>query len=187
MATGLTLGILAGGRGQRLGGQDKGWLLRDGQSQIERLLQQHAAQADRVVISANRNLEAYGVLASVVSDQLAGFPGPFAGVQALLSAAVTDYLLTLPVDAVDVPGDYAPRMMQLRDTSEYSVVVAQDDEGMQPLFALYPVALAAHALAALESGTRSVREWQHRFPVQPCRFDGARFGNINTPDDLRGA
>ena len=187
MAPGLTLGILAGGRGQRLGGQDKGWIVRGGESQIERTLRLHARHAQQVLISANRNLDAYGALAPVVNDRLPDFPGPFAGVQALLAAAPTQFLITLPVDAIAVPDDYVPRMMQLRDALEYTVVLAQDDEGMQPLFALYPVALAAHAGEAIAAGTRSVREWQHRFPVQPCRFDGARFGNINTPDDLRNA
>ncbi len=33
----VTLGLLAGGQGRRLGGVDKAWLVRDGQPQVERL------------------------------------------------------------------------------------------------------------------------------------------------------
>ena len=35
-----------------------------------------------------------------------------------------------------------------------------------------------------EAGKRSVREWQHRFPVYPCRFERVRFGNMNSPEDI---
>ena len=186
MRAGHALAILAGGRGERFGGRDKGWLHVRGVPQVRRALESVRAQAGRVLVSANRHLEDYAALGvQVVSDPVAGFPGPLAGIAALLAALAPDELLaTVPVDARAIPPDFVARLQAARGAEAFALVVAEDDEGLQPLFALYPAALAAHARETLDSGRRSVREWQHRFPVYPCRFDDWRFGNLNTPDDL---
>jgi molybdopterin-guanine dinucleotide biosynthesis protein A len=185
MPDSLALGILAGGRGERFGGRDKGWIAVDGQPQIERLLASAATATARTMISANRHLDAYRARgADVVVDRWPDHPGPLAGLASLFGALRENWLLTLPVDAARVPPDYASRMLAARGDETLHIVVAHDDEGLQPLFALYPAGLAAHAIETFESGRRSVREWQHRFPVYPCRFDGWHFGNINSPSDL---
>ena len=185
MAPGVALGILAGGRGERFGGRDKGWVEVQGVPQVTRVLSALASQADTVLVSANRHLDDYAALGvRVVRDEFPDHPGPLAGIAALLAACDRPWLLTVPVDALRLPGDYAMRMLAAREGEGFHVVVAEDDEGLQPLFALYPAALAAHARETLDGGRRSVREWQHRFPVHPCRFDGMRFGNLNSPDDL---
>jgi molybdopterin-guanine dinucleotide biosynthesis protein A len=185
MRADVTLGILAGGRGERFGGRDKGWLEVDGRPQIERLLATLAPQVSRTIVSANRNLADYSALGvDVIADRWPDHPGPMAGVASLLAAAETSMLLTVPVDTIDVPADLVERMLACRGEEVFHAVVAEDDEGLQPLFALYPATLAAHAIETFEAGRRSVRDWQHRFPVYPCRFDGHRFGNINTPQDL---
>ena len=181
----LALGILAGGRGERFGGRDKGWIEIDGRAQIRRVLDAAAPASAHVLISANRHLDAYRALgADVVVDRWPDHPGPFAGLASLFAQLQQDWLLTLPVDAMDLPRDYAERMMRARGEESFHIVVGYDDEGLQPLFALYPRALAAHAIETFESGRRSVREWQHRFPVYPCRFEAHRFGNLNSPGDL---
>lgn len=184
MPQAVALGILAGGRGQRFGGRDKGWIHVEGRAQILRVLDQVRAQAPRLLVSANRHLDDYAALGiQVVRDGLPDHPGPLAGIAALLARA-EGMLATVPVDARTIPADYVQRLLAARGASAFSIAVAQDDEGLQPLFALYPAALAAHACQTLDSGRRSVREWQHRFPVHACRFEGVRFGNLNTPGDI---
>jgi molybdopterin-guanine dinucleotide biosynthesis protein A len=185
VAPGVALGILAGGRGERFGGRDKGWVEVGGVAQVRRVMAAASPQAAATLVSANRHLDDYAALGvRVVPDTMAGHPGPLAGIAALLAACDAPWLLTVPVDALCLPRDYARRMLAARDGTGFHVVVAEDDDGLQPLFALYPAALAAHARETLDGGRRSVREWQHRFPVYPCRFDGIRFGNLNSPDDL---
>lgn len=184
MAGRVALGILAGGRGERFGGRDKGWVEVDGAPQIQRLLARLRPQAARLLVSANRHLDDYAALGlEVVRDAAPDHPGPLEGIASLLARA-DGWLATVPVDARDVPADYVERLAGARGDEAFSIVVAQDEEGLQPLFALYPAALAAHARETLAGGRRSVREWQHRFPVYPCRFDGVRFGNLNSPADL---
>ena len=54
--------ILAGGKGSRLEGRDKGWVMHQGLPLIEHALACLAAQTivpTRVLISANRNIDAY--------------------------------------------------------------------------------------------------------------------------------
>jgi len=59
---------------------------------------------------------------------------------------------------------------------------------MQPLVALWPVAALRQAAGvALASGDYSVRGLQHALGMQRVDFDGVRFGNLNTPQDLDDA
>ncbi|HET9023288.1 MAG TPA: NTP transferase domain-containing protein, partial [Burkholderiaceae bacterium] len=73
--------VLAGGRGARMGGADKGWILHDGEPLVATVLRRLAPQVGAVLISANRNIDAYRALAHVVTDADSGlaleaFPGP---------------------------------------------------------------------------------------------------------------
>lgn len=181
----LALGILAGGRGERFGGCDKGWIERAGRSQIEHVIEALAPHATRILISANRNLQRYRALgAEVIEDEWPGFHGPMAGLASLFKRLDGETLLCVPVDVHTLPADFVPGMLSARGDEVFHSVLAQDDDGLQPLIALYPAALGAHARESFESGRRSVREWQHRFPVYACRFEGHRFGNLNSPADL---
>ena len=185
MTASVALGILAGGRGERFGGRDKGWVEVDGIAQIRRVLDALNGSVDRVLISANRHLDEYRALGvDVVPDRWPGHPGPFAGLASLFSELREDALLTVPVDAQRLPTEFTTGMHGRRGEEKFHVVVAQDDDGMQPLFARYPSALAANAIENFEIGKRSVREWQHRFPIYVCRFAGFRFGNLNAPEDV---
>jgi molybdopterin-guanine dinucleotide biosynthesis protein A len=168
-----------------MGGQDKAWVERGGRALVLHLLDALSTSTAPVMVSANRSLQRYAELnVDVVPDRWPDHPGPLAGIASLLRACREECLLTLPVDAARVPADYETRMLNARGTESHCIVVAQDEEGLQPLFALYPVTLAAHVQEWLESGRRSVREWQHRFAVYPCAFPGLRFGNLNTFADL---
>lgn len=185
MTASLALGILAGGRGERFGGRDKGWIEIDGRAQIRRVLDTLGGSVNRVLVSANRHLDDYRALGvGVVPDRWPDHPGPLAGVASLLFEVRDDFLLTVPVDALHFPDRFVARMLMERGDETFHAVVAEDDEGLQPLFALYPAGIAAHAIENFEAGKRSVREWQHRFPVYPCRFERVRFGNMNSPEDI---
>ncbi|MBX9402944.1 NTP transferase domain-containing protein [Lysobacter sp. BMK333-48F3] len=181
----LTLGILAGGRASRLGGLDKAWLQRDGEAQVLRLVRRFRERVGAVRISANRDLaryQAHGL--SAVRDSL-NEVGPFGGLDALAAACATPWLFTLPVDAVDAAPELLPALIAAQDgQGAYAV----DDDGVQPLFALWPAAPLRQALAqAAEYDRWAVRELQAALGMAALRLDGLRFGNLNTPDDLAAA
>ena len=178
----VTLGILAGGRASRLGGRDKAWLQRDGVPQVLRISRRFAGECGRVLVSANRDLPRYvdhGLVA--MEDRIAGI-GPLGGIDGLASTCETTWLLTIPVDIVDA-NDCLLRTLA---TAGGDGAVAEDDDGLQPLVALYRVAAMRDSIAsALTAQDYSVQAMQARIPLLSVRFEGLRFGNLNTPDDLR--
>lgn len=181
-ADALTLGLLAGGRASRLGGRDKAWLERDGQAQVMRLQQAFAPRVARVLVSANAALDRYAAHELVtVQDRVPDF-GPLSGLDALVAATTTPWLLTLPVDLVHVDTRLLPMLALLAgDTGAYAI----DDDGVQPLVALWPVARARPVIdAAFARGDYAIRGLQQALGMQAVRLDGVRFGNLNTPDDL---
>lgn len=179
-----TLGILAGGRATRLGGRDKAWLRRDGIPQVQRLVARLGPGVDEVLVSANRDPAAYTRAGLVpVADAIAG-AGPLGGLHALAGACTGEWLLTVPVDVVDV-NDCLLRRLAARGTQG---AYAVDDDGPQPLVALWPVAgLRAAVAAAIYAGDLAVHALQARLGMAALRLEGVRFGNLNTPQDLADA
>ena len=55
----VTFLILAGGRGQRMQGIDKGLMEWQGKAMIEHIINHLNIPAERLIISANRNIETY--------------------------------------------------------------------------------------------------------------------------------
>ncbi|MDR7135761.1 molybdopterin-guanine dinucleotide biosynthesis protein A [Lysobacter niastensis] len=185
-ASDITLGILAGGRATRLGGIDKAWLERDGVPQVVRWQRRFAQETGTVLVSANRNLEHYAVTGlTTVSDRTAIDLGPLAGLDALAEACATPWLLTLPVDLVGVNECLLPTLVALASANG---AFAVDDDGPQPLVALWRVrALQDATAAAAATGEVAVHALQAELGMAAVRFDGVRFGNLNTPDDLAAA
>jgi molybdopterin-guanine dinucleotide biosynthesis protein A len=92
--------ILAGGRGSRMGGVDKGLQSHRGTTLVQHTLERLRPQVGSVMINANRNLDVYATLgAPVRPDALADFPGPLAGMLAGLEHCDTAWLATVPCAA----------------------------------------------------------------------------------------
>lgn len=183
----ITLGILAGGEGSRLGGRDKAWLERGGKPQVMHLVDALAPQVDAVMVSANRNAERYlahGLRA--VHDRIAGI-GPVGGLHALAAECRSAWLLTVPVDALTIPANLIDALSRV-DAGSSTGAYAQDDDGGQPLLALWRVdALRVACAQAVASGEHAVHVLQSQLGMTPVRFDALRIGNLNTPHDLAAA
>lgn len=179
-----TLGLLAGGRGTRLGGVDKAWLRRDGRPQVQRLAERVRGEVEAVLVSSNGDPAPFAALGfACVADATPGL-GPVGGLAALAGACRTPWLLTLPVDLVSVNDCLLRSLRAAGGDGAWAV----DDEGRQPLVALWRVdALRAALPAGLPAGDRSVQALQSRLDMAPVRFAGLRFGNLNTPADLAAA
>lgn len=182
----LTAVILAGGRGRRMGGSDKGLVDLEGRPLIAHVLNGITPQVGTVLINANRNAaqyEAFGY--QVVGDTLDGFQGPLAGFASAMAAASTPYILTLPCDGPLVPPDYATRMIDALETSGSEIAVAHDGDRMQPVHALLPVGLMSDLGAFLAGGDRKIDLWYSRRQVALADFSDCPdvFRNINTPGD----
>lgn len=186
--------ILAGGRGVRMGGVDKGLQSLRGEALVLHVAKRLAPQTDTLIISANRHLDAYRALgqpfgANVVCDASDDFAGPLAGILAGLRAARTEYVLCVPCDSPYLPMDLAARLAATLDASgaEIATVKTTTDGRVSshPVFALLRTSLADDLAAALVAGEHKVRAWYARHMTTEVKFDDERaFYNVNTLQDL---
>ena len=106
--------ILAGGRGQRMGGADKGWSMYRGRPLIVSVVERFAPQVGPLLISANRNVKQYAGLGTVVEDatdlNTESFAGPLVGVASGLRRAHTEWTAIVACDAPYLPGDFVGRL-----------------------------------------------------------------------------
>ena len=182
----ITAVILAGGRGKRLGGQDKGLLKIDSKPLIEHILEAVKPQTATVIINANRNQQEYsGYGYPVISDDMADYQGPLAGFAAALSACKTEYILTLPCDVPVIPSDLAERLTEALISQDAELAVAHDGLRMQRVYALIPRTLLSNLLAFLGTGDRKVGLWYAQLNVALADYSDVSdiFFNINTEED----
>ena len=181
----LTIGILAGGRATRLGGIDKAWLERDGIAQVIRWQRRFANEASALLVSANRDLDRYADAGlRTVPDRTMRDIGPLAGLDALAAACTTPWLLTIPVDLVGVSECLLPTLaFAAGDIGAHAV----DDDGPQPLVALWRVDALRDAMPQALAGDGAVHALQRSLRMAAVRLEGVRFGNLNTPEDLAAA
>ena len=184
--------ILCGGRGSRLGGADKPLLDWQGHTLVARLAERLRPQVSILLISANRNIDAYRQLAPVVADELPPHQGPLAGIAAALRRCATPLALVCPGDAPLIPLDLAERLGSAlnahRAESNPLAAVAHDGARRHPLHCL----LRTEALDSLDrhlaNGHRSAHGWLDSVGAVDVQFKGqqAAFRNFNSRQDFEG-
>jgi molybdopterin-guanine dinucleotide biosynthesis protein A len=182
--------ILAGGRGSRMGGVDKGLQNHRGMPLALHALMRLAPQVGAVMINANRNLGAYESFGVPVwPDALPDFAGPLAGFLAGLEHAETPYLATVPCDTPGFPADLVARLASGLEAADAEIaMVATPEDGRlrtQPVFCLLKTTLLESLVAFTAAGQRKIDAWtaQHRCVEVPFDDAGAFF-NANTLAEL---
>lgn len=193
--------VLAGGRGSRMDGADKGLQDFRGRPLAQHALARLAPQVGTCMVSANRHLDRYAALGVPVwPDADADFAGPLAGMLSGLRHCQTPYLLTVPCDAPFFPLDLAVRLGErlLAEDAELAMAVAPDAEATaeatapvlrrQPVFCLLKASLRDSLAAFLRADGRKVGAWaaQHRLAEVVFDQTGAAqaFLNLNTAQEL---
>ncbi|MBN9371261.1 molybdenum cofactor guanylyltransferase MobA [Hydrogenophaga sp. YM1] len=195
----ITALVLAGGRGSRMGGADKGLQKFNGTPlalhALMRLQMQEGDHIGELMLNANRNLgayEAFGV--PVWPDTLSDYAGPLAGFLTGLERAETPYLLTVPCDTPRFPLDLARRLAAAFDDPATDIAMASAPENgsaprAQPVFSLLRVQLLESLVAFTQAGGRKIDRWteQHHtvlVPFDQAGDDPLAFFNTNTLDEL---
>lgn len=182
--------ILAGGRGMRMGGVDKGLQTLQGKPMIMHVMQRLQPQVDRIMINANQNLNRYREFSFPVwSDEKNDYAGPLAGMQAGLIHCETAYMLTVPCDTPMLPTDLVTQLATALEKSTADIAVANtkqhDRIQRQPVFCLMKKTVLTDLTAALERGVRKVDLWLAEKNVVDVVFDDeTAFANINTLEEL---
>ena len=183
--------ILAGGRGSRMGGADKGLQNHLGMPLAMHALMRLAAQVGHVMINANRNLGAYEAMGVPVwPDALPDYAGPLAGFLAGLERCETPYLVTVPCDSPLFPDDLVSRLAQALQSQDAEIAMAATLEGgtlqVQPVFCMMKSGLMESLVRFTTSGQRKIDRWtgQHRC-VEVAFDDSGAFANANTLAELQ--
>lgn len=182
----ITGAVLAGGQGRRMGGVDKGLVPLNGRPLIVWTLEALQSQVDTLLINANRSLDEYRALGwPVVCDTVEGYEGPLVGMLSVLSAAQTDFVLTVPCDAPRVPPDLARRLSAALLEADAEIAVAHADGRRQSVHALMRRDLRDTLAEAITAGERKISRWQdaRRCVEVPCDDIADHFVNINTPEE----
>lgn len=187
----LTGLVLAGGRGTRMGGVDKGLQLHRGQPLARHALERLRTQTGALLVNANRHLDTYrGWGVSVVPDATGDFAGPLAGMLAGLEAAQTPWLVTVPCDTPGFPADLVARLAAAAQAegADVAIAVTREADGRlqpQPVFCLLHAALAPSLRAFLDAGQHKIDRWTAQHRCATVVFDDAdAFFNANTLEEL---
>ncbi len=183
--------ILAGGRGSRMGGVDKGLQNYRGMPLAMHALLRLGPQVGHVMINANRNLGAYEALgAPIFPDALPDFAGPLAGFLVGLEQCETPYLVTVPCDSPQFPLELVHRLAHALEAegAEIAIAATLEDGVMrtQPVFCMMHADMLESLVRFTQGGGRKIDRWTalHRSIEVP--FDDApAFANANTLPELQ--
>jgi molybdenum cofactor guanylyltransferase len=187
--------VLAGGRGSRMGGVDKGLQSFNGMPLALHTLMRLVPQVGHTMINANRNLAAYESFGVPVwPDVLADYAGPLAGFLTAIERCETPWLVTVPCDTPLFPSDLVSRLADAarQQDAEIAMAAAREDDGQlrtQPVFCLLRVELLESLVRFTHGGGRKIDAWtsQHRTAVVAFDRPGDEpraFFNANTLAEL---
>lgn len=188
--------ILAGGRGSRMGGVDKGLQNFRGMPLALHTLLRLGPQVGEAMINANRNLGAYESFGVPVwPDGLADYAGPLAGFLTGLERCETPLLVTVPCDTPLFPGDLVARLAAAldRDDADIAMAAAREEDGQlrtQPVFCLLRRELMESLVRFTHEGGRKIDAWTAQHKTVTVTFDQPgddprAFFNANTLAELQ--
>jgi molybdopterin-guanine dinucleotide biosynthesis protein A len=186
--------ILAGGRGLRMGGGDKGLLPLGHGTLLDHVIDRFDPQVAGLALNADGDPARFARFGlPVIADSVPGHAGPLAGVLAGLDWAAgqgATAIVTAAADTPFLPQDLVPRLLLAAKVSGAPIALAATASGRHGTFGLWPVALREDLRAALAGGTRKVTDWADRHGAASAPFTETPwdpFFNVNTPEDLARA
>ena len=192
-ATFVSCIILAGGRGKRAGGVDKGLLpyeIKNGKNKtginkplIEHVINAVKAQVDDIVISANRNIETYKrYSANVIGDATEDYQGPLAGIAAGLKHCKHERVLVIACDMPRLPANLVTRL--LSQVLNHSISIATVDSNHQ-LALIIKSNLYDSIQQRLNNKQLKLIQWVESVPYSTVSFDDmpGAFVNLNQLPD----
>jgi molybdenum cofactor guanylyltransferase len=193
--------LLAGGKSSRMGGGDKCLLPLAGAPMLTRIVDRLRPQVSDLVINANGDVARFATFGlPMVTDRLGGHAGPLAGVHAGIEWAMANrpqsrFVITAATDTPFFPTDLVARFRASLGAGEPKLLVARSEEGLHPVFGLWPVSLAPALETSLKSGMHKVQAWVRAYQAEEIFFPSGKIGgrkidpffNLNRPEELAEA
>jgi len=181
----ITLLVLCGGRGQRAGGNDKPLLVYKGQPILTYILASLGPIVERVLISANRNLDIYRAYGYPVQVDENPFEGPLAALASCKPCISTSWVLVCPGDNPLVKPTILQALLSDLDStgSKPDILLVHDGERAQPLYFLSRTDCLPTMEYALGE-QRAIMRWIDTLNVRLVKVND-KFVNINTEEELR--
>ncbi len=188
--------LLAGGRSRRMGvsaGGDKCLMTLGGRAVLEYVIERAAPQVGRLVLNANGDAGRFAPFGlPVIADSVGEGLGPLAGVLAGLDWAAgqmpdAGFVASFATDTPFFPKDLVHGLcLEIERGAE--LACARSGGRLQPVFALWPVALRHELrLALVEEGVRKVDRWTARYRLSVVDYAVEPFDpffNLNELPDL---
>ena len=186
-AADITALLLCGGKGARLGGQDKPLLSLGSDKIIDHLLTRLKPQTGEIVISCSRNVARYEAYESRIVVDEAPDEGPLGGLQSAFKAVNTEWALTCPGDIPFLTRELVTRLSL--DAERQGVAVPFADNERQNLCLLINRKRRNELVAFYAQGGRAVKRWLDIASIQSTDLSelGSSFFNVNTARELEEA
>ena len=175
--------ILAGGEGKRAQGMDKGLVLYNDRPLIEHVIDAIKNQVDDIVISANRNIEAYDqYTGKVITDSSNNYQGPLAGIAASLPYCKHELVLVVACDMPGLPANLVERLAT--DIQNKSICIAIVD-GHHQLAMIIKKDLLESIRQRLNNDQLKLIQWVESVAYNTVDFDDIpqAFINLNHLSD----
>jgi len=189
--------ILAGGRGSRMGGVDKGLQNFNDVPLALHTQLRLSPQVGELLINANRNLAAYesfGVPVWPDAASLGDLAGPLAGFLTGLERCETAFMMTVPCDTPLFPHNLVARLAAALEAEDADIAMAaaREEDGQlraQPVFCLMHSELLESVVKFTHGGGRKIDAWTalHKTVLVPFELPGddpKAFFNANTLAEL---
>jgi molybdopterin-guanine dinucleotide biosynthesis protein A len=189
--------LLAGGLARRMGGGDKPMRTIGGRTILERVIARLSPQCDGLILNANGDparFSAFGL--PVISDDVADFPGPLAGILAALDWMAAnrpnvEWIVSAAADCPFLPRDLVARLYQALQEQNAQLAVAASGGQSHPVIGLWSVNLREelrHALVVED--IRKIDRWTARYKLATVNWPTTPldpFFNANTVEDIAEA
>ncbi len=181
--------VLAGGRGRRLGGADKGLVPVDGEPMALRAARLLRRVAAPVAVSANRNAGRYAALGlPVLEDGPWAGKGPLAGVLQGLRWSPHPWLVVLPCDTPALAPAAVEALWARARRGDVRAVALEAEGRLHPLHCALRAELADELERWLGAGGRRAGAWVEGLAPARVRLEGQGAAlNVNTPHTLSRA
>ncbi|MBK9005979.1 MAG: molybdenum cofactor guanylyltransferase [Anaerolineae bacterium] len=190
----LTVCIQAGGASSRMG-EDKALKLFLGRPLIQRVVDRLEPMADELIVTTNRPDDFSFLGLRLFPDVMPG-RGALGGLYTAISSAAHPLVAVVACDMPFASANLIEAALKIMDDENADVVIAQGEEGYEPLHALYRRETCLPAIeSAIHADQWRVIAWFPRVKVRVLTPEeiksadpaGLAFWNVNTPEEFARA